>query len=182
VTLCILQTGRATTTTRIASSLTTHGAGWSIQISDGSSGQKGAKGQTQQSQTKMQTQEDVVYLVPSQPYQYDHPEGTGHAVSPFASLWYCGVGADRVADMQTAADKAGVRLYTSLEALRQARIIPTERRPNPRQRRKQQNQRHAGDTSNKPSVAKASLASKKPKTNKSGRHRNSEGVRTKQRF
>jgi hypothetical protein len=154
-----------------------------IQTSCGSSDPTFSKRDKQQSKTQTKTQEDVIYLVPSQPYQYDHPEGTGHAVSPFASLWYCGVGADRVADMQAAAGKAGVRLYPSLEALRHARIIPTERRPNPRQRRKQQKQRNSRDTSNQ-SVEKppSEPANKKRKTTKSSRHRNSEGVRAKQRF
>jgi hypothetical protein len=36
--------------------------------------------------------DDVAHLIPSSPYEYDHPEGTGHEISPFAFLWFCGIG------------------------------------------------------------------------------------------
>jgi hypothetical protein len=31
------------------------------------------------------------YITPSSTYEYDHPEGTGHETSPFASVWFCGL-------------------------------------------------------------------------------------------
>lgn len=46
-------------------------------------------------------QAGVVYVIPLTPYEYDHPEGTGHATSPFDSIWYCGIGADRVKNVET---------------------------------------------------------------------------------
>ena len=27
------------------------------------------------------------YIVPKDPYEYQHPEGTGHDAPPFASIW-----------------------------------------------------------------------------------------------
>jgi hypothetical protein len=41
---------------------------------------------------------DVAYLVPPTDlaYEYDHPDGTGHDIPPFASLWFCGVGRQRM--------------------------------------------------------------------------------------
>ena len=41
---------------------------------------------------------DVAYYVPNKgngnDYNYSHPEGTGKEVSPFSSLWFCGIGKD----------------------------------------------------------------------------------------
>ena len=39
---------------------------------------------------------DIVYVVPAEPYEYDHPEGTGHETSPFASIWFCGIPSELV--------------------------------------------------------------------------------------
>ena len=35
-------------------------------------------------------------MIPTVPYEYEHPEGTGHERPPFASIWYCGVGKENV--------------------------------------------------------------------------------------
>mmetsp|Transcript_9295 Transcript_9295/g.10808 ORF Transcript_9295/g.10808 Transcript_9295/m.10808 type:complete len:369 (-) Transcript_9295:111-1217(-) len=102
---------------------------------------------------------DILYVIPSVPYEYDHPEGTGKEISPFASIWYCGVPRDKVEKVKEAFRKAygkdsvGVptsfpgikklhggtsspRLVSSLNELKQLEAIPTATRKNPRQRRK----------------------------------------------
>lgn len=101
-------------------------------------------------------QGDVVYLLPSQPYEYNHPEGTGKEVPPFTSLWFCGIGKERVQTVQDFWDsihgkegQAKSTLVMSLESLRVSGTIPTQKRPNPRQRKKKR--RHALQ-SNEPST------------------------------
>ena len=125
--------------------------------------------------------EDVVYLLPSEPYEYDHPEGTGDAVSPFSSIWYCGIGKQKVVE----AKRCNAMLVTSLQELRMRKAIPTQKRPNPKQRRKK---RKAHDTSTPAAVAAAgSKTTTVPPTSssatgKASRHRDESGQRTKRRF
>ena len=100
-------------------------------------------------------QGDVVYLLPSQPYEYNHPEGTGKEIPPFTSLWFCGIGKERVQtvkgyweSIQWKEGQPKPTLAVSLESLRMSGTIPTQKRPNPRQRKKQR--QHALRSSNPP--------------------------------
>ena len=86
-----------------------------------------------------------MYLIPSQPYEYHHPEGTGKEVPPFTSLWFCGIGKERVATVKEYWDSVSWKknnewikptLAVSLESLKMSGAIPTQKRPNPRQRKK----------------------------------------------
>jgi hypothetical protein len=89
---------------------------------------------------------DLFFLIPSVEYQYHHPENTGKDSSPFASLWYCGVGASRVdACVQhlltlSSSSKSSWRLAKSLPELADLKMIRLQNRLNPRQRRRR-NQR-----------------------------------------
>lgn len=89
--------------------------------------------------------DDVVYLVPSTPYHYDHPDHTGKDQSPFDSLWFCGIGKERVATFQryweslpTATNRPS--LVTSLRGLEATKVISLQNRPNPRQRGRKRKQ------------------------------------------
>jgi hypothetical protein len=129
-------------------------------------------------------QEDVVYLLPSTPYEYDHPEGTGHTVSPFASIWYCGIGKERVKELasssQLVGSSNGARLLLSLKEIRAAEAIPTKKRPNPKQRRKKR--KHATSSTIEATLSQTNESAPSGKR-KQSRHRDpSTGNRTKKRF
>mmetsp|Transcript_4661 Transcript_4661/g.6832 ORF Transcript_4661/g.6832 Transcript_4661/m.6832 type:complete len:400 (+) Transcript_4661:17-1216(+) len=106
---------------------------------------------------------DIMYVVPSKPYEYDHPEGTGKDIAPFASIWYCGIPLDKVDAVKEAFRRAygtesvGLpvksrsgkkrqgkhgsmtmppRLVSNLAELKRLNAVPTVKRPNPRQRKK----------------------------------------------
>merc|ERR1712194_10075 len=57
------------------------------------------------------------YIAPSSshPYEYDHPEDTGHAVSPFASVWFCGL-CHGEGDFEAAVTNAFIKFHRSLYA------------------------------------------------------------------
>ncbi|PNH10568.1 hypothetical protein TSOC_002695 [Tetrabaena socialis] len=102
------------------------------------------------------------FLTPHARYSYDHPEGTGHTESPFFSIWYVCLGAhtegvygscrsrlDAAPAAGGAADQRqggapagggaaawGVALARSVDALRQAKAVPTGKRLNPQQRKR----------------------------------------------
>jgi hypothetical protein len=86
---------------------------------------------------------DVAYFVPSQDYEYDHPEGTGHEVSPFTSMWFCGVGRENIQKLKDvwctqkkeSPSKTG-RFVSSFDDLVKSGTITIKNRPNPRQRKK----------------------------------------------
>lgn len=138
---------------------------------------------------------DVAYLIPSHPYEYDHPEGTGHEISPFASLWFCGIGRENIVQFQKTRQKAGdtitefASFVASLEELESRRAIPTGKRPNPRQRKKrkaaaislEQNDKQA-----RPPVIKASasdpIVKKHDNSHKTSKHRDERGKRVRKRF
>lgn len=141
---------------------------------------------------------DMVYLIPSQPYEYDHPEGTGHQISPFSSLWFCGVGRDKLPliretwqKLLQSEDVSNIAtLVTSFAELQASRAIPTEKRPNPRQRKKMK-AKIAGDTmrpinplvqTNSQGIDKTHKLTKGKNKTKSSRYRDSKGNRTKKRF
>ncbi|KAL3801813.1 hypothetical protein HJC23_001209 [Cyclotella cryptica] len=97
----------------------------------------------------------TVFVAPSssQPYEYDHPEGTGYDTPPFQSVWFCGFshgGTDRKMSMGTlrdhfvkshSSDSCGKdngtpRIAFSVEELIRMGCISGEKRKNPRQRKK----------------------------------------------
>eukprot|EP00985_Skeletonema_marinoi_P000163 scaffold51_cov152-Skeletonema_marinoi.AAC.4 len=89
----------------------------------------------------------VVFIAPStsHPYEYNHPEGTGHEKSPFESVWFCGVSGNE--DMKALKD-AFIKFHSkhtstpiprwaeSLQGLIQVGGVSGEKRKNPRQRKK----------------------------------------------
>ncbi|KAL7453554.1 hypothetical protein ACHAWC_005713, partial [Mediolabrus comicus] len=92
----------------------------------------------------------IIYIAPSSncPYEYIHPEGTGHEKSPFESVWFCGVSGSE--DMKALKD-AFVKFHSkynnsngtptprwaeSLQGLIRVGGVSGEKRKNPRQRKK----------------------------------------------
>jgi hypothetical protein len=78
------------------------------------------------------TRAGLSFLVPRAPYAYTHPEGTGKAQPPFASLWFlgnCGPAA-RAAVWPP----GSARLVHTLEGLQGAGVVAGGKRANPRQR------------------------------------------------
>jgi len=98
--------------------------------------------QQQNSVVGREEDDDVVYIIPDRDYHYDHPENTGKDESPFASLWFCGIGRDRVAALkrfwENQSSQQRRRLAVSLQELQSHRVLSLQNRPNPRQRRKRQ--------------------------------------------
>lgn len=154
---------------------------------------------------------DVAYVVPATPYEYDHPEGTGHEAPPFASLWFCGVGRDRIRELQEVWDKDHVlipgsrgcipRFVSSLDQLVSLGFISVQKRPNPRQRKKRitvrmeetrvntssgraegQPMRPEKQTNTIHQPQKLDRLNQKKKTKGSSRYRDESGKRTKRRF
>ena len=100
----------------------------------------------------------MLYVAPQIEYQYEHPEGTGHESSPFASLWICGMTLhnrntilskwNNVESLEQHDNNHNrihhnyntlsqrPNLYRSVQELEGAGLISTQKRPNPRQRRK----------------------------------------------
>lgn len=87
------------------------------------------------------------YVVPAEKYEYNHPDGTGHASSPFFSLWFVYLGDDtgRVfhwwekKNATTLAKGGGAgeaRVLKSVESLKLEKAVPDWKRPNPKQRNK----------------------------------------------
>mmetsp|Transcript_7401 Transcript_7401/g.11218 ORF Transcript_7401/g.11218 Transcript_7401/m.11218 type:complete len:371 (-) Transcript_7401:620-1732(-) len=132
----------------------------------------------------------VVYLIPPEPYEYDHPEGTGHEIPPFASLWFCGFSYRRSNSSKSNTSTTNgrvvvtklkafwnrlheknerhVRLATSIQELVQLNAVPTMKRPNPKQRKKkrrleQQQQQASSTTSETNAFSKQSTKNKKNK-------------------
>ena len=128
--------------------------------------------------------EDVIYVVPSKPYQYDHPEGTGHNISPFDSLWFCCVGKANISRLQTlfnehhnkSRDGNGEnhppKFVASLQGLEKFGVISTACRPNPRQRKKQRKLQQQQGTDSSAFLSKAppkvSSSNVPPKEKKQG--------------
>jgi hypothetical protein len=82
---------------------------------------------------------DVLYLVPSTDYAYDHPENTGKNYCPFKSLWFLGIGRDHIdsfKDFWQSQSKERIRLTlaTSTIELQALGIVSSNNRPNPKQR------------------------------------------------
>jgi len=138
----------------------------------------------------------VIYLLPrksgdrSEDYLYDHPEGTGMETSPFQSLWFCGIGKDRYQSVQKVwqhvvkQDPTKPQLILSLHELEQLNVISTQKRPNPKQRRKRQ--RAWKDDNPETTAANFSTNASSPtackKKSKHSKYRDASGKRTKGRF
>ena len=106
------------------------------------------------------------YIAPSSkhPYEYDHPDGTGHVVSPFASVWFCGLSCndgkiatdtkdvvdafDKFHSPQSQSPTGTPRIMTTLQELIQLGVVSGARRKNPRQRKKMRNEAMRGTNSN----------------------------------
>lgn len=103
------------------------------------------------------------YVLPSltNPYEYDHPEGTGYDVPPFASIWFCGmayttdrtmtVGKSSIIDtfVKYHSDKGNntPQIVLTLQKLIHVGGVSGEKRKNPRQRRKMKQQAMLGTSS-----------------------------------
>jgi hypothetical protein len=116
--------------------------------------------------------DDVAYVIPRTPYEYDHPEGTGHEIPPFESMWFCCVGRDRIptlmerwnndnddddvvlvrqqqqkirkTTLSSKEHQCGTpRLVPSLDGLVSLGVISMQNRPNPRQRKKKKRRNDA---------------------------------------
>eukprot|EP00903_Cladosiphon_okamuranus_P010333 g9776.t1 len=85
------------------------------------------------------------YVVPKNKYAFDHPEGTGHADSPFSGVWYvqCGEHTEAVFQGAKAEKRGGVSVLRSLDELSQTGAVTTARRLNPRQRKSLKKKRSA---------------------------------------
>jgi hypothetical protein len=135
----------------------------------------------------------VIYLIPKQHYQYDHPEGTGKAESPFDSLWFCGLPSERSNRLQEFIDLAAqagkFRVAQSLAELEELKLISTQTRPNPKQRRKKR-KAAVGDSGPEEYTVPKSQPPKTPRvatdtsksSNKKSKYRDQGGKRSKGRF
>lgn len=78
--------------------------------------------------------------MPTTKYEYDHPEGTGHATSPFFSIWYCHVPdpQQRRAVLQALQQGQGEgwRVVLSVEGLRETGAAPAWKRLSNKRRKK----------------------------------------------
>ena len=142
--------------------------------------------------------QDMAYLFPAQPYEYDHPEGTGHEIPPFTSLWFCCVGREMVRSVQEAwpaflasksASNGSPQFVESWGKLVERGIISIDNRPNPKQRRKQRQQQLAAGSKGPHAVGapqrrrdQATPVKKGQQPKKSSRYRGTDGKRTKKRF
>jgi hypothetical protein len=84
---------------------------------------------------------DMVYLIPSTTYKYNHPENTGKDDCPFNSLWFFGLAKNHINSFQNYMDSLPLEsrrltLATSLAQLQNLEVITSNNRPNPKQRRR----------------------------------------------
>lgn len=100
--------------------------------------------------------QSIVFIAPGKPigggasmprYQFEHPDGTGHADSPFDGIWFCGLPQQLVPNVirsvrKPDASSAGSsstpipQAFGSVKALAAAGLVSLRKRPNPRQRRR----------------------------------------------
>jgi hypothetical protein len=94
---------------------------------------------------------DIVYLIPSSAYTYDHPENTGKDCCPFESMWFLGLATDQIRSFQqhweSLEGKTALSIATSYDQLQNSGIISAINRPNPKQRRRLRKRMHK-ETSN----------------------------------
>jgi hypothetical protein len=96
----------------------------------------------------------------------EHPEGTGHSIPPFDSLWFCGIGSDyvqRAVKLYENRKKCKVKIATSLEELAMMGVISFGNRPNPRKRRGRRNMINEASTRpNMPSLTRNDDCHRRP--------------------
>ena len=87
-----------------------------------------------------------LYLMPSDSYEYDHPEGTGKDIPPFYSAWFLGgfpqSQCTEIGKTITAVGAASGRkvvVLSSVEEMAEHKYVVTKR-PNPKQRKKMRSQ------------------------------------------
>ena len=82
----------------------------------------------------------LLYVIPNSSYEYSHPEGTGHELSPFDSIWFCGLPETTVKqvlkDKKSFCNNNSIRIFSTLEELKRFDLVPTMNRANPAQRRR----------------------------------------------
>ena len=131
----------------------------------------------------------LVYLVPQTDYAYDHPEGTGKEVSPFRSMWFCGLPRGRHARVRefwksSKQAQQQAHLYLSLAELEGAQVISTQHRPNPKQRKKKRKRMEqtagGGGTNPSPKVVEKAESTKSGK--EKSKYRDDSGKRKRRRF
>lgn len=151
--------------------------------------------------TSLQTStEDVVYLIPQKPYNYEHPESTGKDSCPFQSIWYCGIGRHLVNKLKimwsSLSSLSKPILVTSLAELEERKITSFQNRPNPKQRRKSRMKRNhdseaevscrTGTQANSAEVnnieSKSKTVTKAINTKRKSKYRDDTGGRARRRF
>jgi len=87
-----------------------------------------------------------LYLMPSESYEYDHPEGTGKDIPPFYSAWFLGgFPQNQCAEIEKKIAAAGaasgrkIVVLRSVEEMAEHKYVVTKR-PNPKQRKKKRAQ------------------------------------------
>jgi len=79
----------------------------------------------------------ILYFIPNTPYEYEHPEGTGKSVPPFASIWFCGMTKKQAYFLQqNQSMQLNGKLIFHWDQLQSFGAVPTTKRLNPRQRKK----------------------------------------------
>ncbi|EKX39900.1 hypothetical protein GUITHDRAFT_113893 [Guillardia theta CCMP2712] len=80
----------------------------------------------------------VFYGIPKVRYDFEHPEGTGHAVSPFFSIWfvYLGKHTEEIFSWykKRYGDEGPLKLARTVEDLAANKAVDNRKRLNPRQR------------------------------------------------
>lgn len=72
-------------------------------------------------------------------YDFDHPHGTGHDVSPFESVWVVHLGQRTDALFRRLEHDTTATYRRTIQDLIKAGVVRGSKRPNPRQRRKRRN-------------------------------------------
>jgi len=93
------------------------------------------------------------FVVPQTRYDYQHPEGTGHAQSPFVSFWFIGLSCEKESlgamllygtQGCRSEDHGRSPQALSLKALKEAALVPTQKRPSNKKRKKLAMKRKSG--------------------------------------
>jgi len=71
----------------------------------------------------LERQAGVFYLSPLERYTFSHPQSTGHATSPFHSIWFCGGWTSKAARKAALASLRELRETKQLEVFRDAAML-----------------------------------------------------------
>ena len=142
----------------------------------------------------------MVYIVPQQDYAYNHPEGTGQDVSPFRSMWFCGLPQGKHPHVRkfwntTRGTNQPPHLYLNFAELEVARVITAQHRPNPKQRKKMRRRMQQSNaavvpedshvtasTESQAEKGEGTAAKHVSKKKKTSKYRDNSGQRKKRRF